>query len=466
MHQEGLKITGGQKLEGTIQLYGAKNSITKLLVASLLSDQPCFFSNVPNISEVEATVSLCRELGSVVSWDREAGNLTIQTEVLSHSYIPQKYSGANRIPILMLGALLGRTQDDLIVPTVGGCHLGKRPVDFHIQALEALGAEIEYREMRREGAYFARAHKGLKGCTLVLPYPSVGATENAIMAGIRAQGTTILKNAALEPEVIDLILFLQKMGANITIERDRTIRMQQSVKFRPVKHAVVPDRNVAVSFGLAAIATGGRIRVEGARHSDLVSFIDVLARMGAGFDIEENAITFYSNGELQGGLHLETDVHPGFMTDWQQPLMVLLTQAKGTSVVHETVYENRFGFLKTIQEMGGQIHVSGHCLGQSCRFHGRGFDHSAIVHGPTPLKAKEIHVPDLRAGFAYIMAALIAEGTSHVWGLQYLERGYPHLIETLQALGAKVEKIAESGDNTLTALRNLQSVSLKQPALA
>lgn len=465
MHHEGLRITGGHKLEGTIQLYGAKNSITKLLVASLLSDQPCIFENVPNISEVEATVKLCEEIGSVVSWNKEAGQLTIQTEVLTHSYIPQKYSGANRIPILMLGALLGRTQDDLIVPTVGGCALGKRPVDYHIKALEALGAEIEYREMRREGAYFARAHKGLKGCTIELPYPSVGATENAILAGIRAQGTTILKNAALEPEVLDLILFLQKAGAHITIERDRSIRMQQTVKFRPVKHRVVPDRNVAVSFGLAAIATGGRIRVEDARHQDLISFIDVLSRIGAGYDIEENAIEFYSTGNLLGGLHLQTDVHPGFMTDWQQPLMVLLTQAKGTSVVHETVYENRFGFLKTIQEMGGNLHVSDHCLGQPCRFYGRGFEHSAIVNGPTVLKAKEIHVPDLRAGFAYIMAALIAEGTSEVWGLAFLERGYPNLIETLQKLGAKVEKISRPSDNSAHVLQNLQAAALSQTAL-
>jgi UDP-N-acetylglucosamine 1-carboxyvinyltransferase len=188
--------------------------------------------------------------------------------------------------------------------------------------------------------------------------------------------------------------------------------------------------------------------------------------MGAGFDIDEKGIEFYSTGTLNGGLHLETDVHPGFMTDWQQPLMVLLTQAKGTSVLHETVYENRFGFLKTIQEMGGQLHVSDHCLGHPCRFHGKGFEHSAIVHGPTLLKAKEIHVPDLRAGFAYIMAALIAEGTSHVWGLHYLERGYPHLIETLQMLGAKVEKITSASDNSVTTLQNLQTVTLNQPVLA
>jgi UDP-N-acetylglucosamine 1-carboxyvinyltransferase len=438
---EGLRITGGKRLEGQVRLFGAKNSITKLLVASLLSDQRCTFTNVPNISEVEATVSLCQEIGSVIHWDRAQGILTIQTEHLKNSYIPQKYSGANRIPILMMGALLGRTQDDLIVPTVGGCPLGQRPVDYHVKALEALGAEIEYREMKREGAYLARAHKGLKGCTIELPYPSVGATENAILAGVRAQGTTILKGAALEPEVIDIIMFLQKMGAFITVERDRTIRMQQSLKFREVQHEVVPDRNVAVSYALAAAATKGRIFVQEARQIDLISFLDVFSRIGGSFDVHSNGIEFYANGPIKGDIHLETDVHPGYMTDWQQPLVVLLTQADGCSIVHETVYENRFGFVDMLKQMGAQIQTFSHCLGRPCRYHGKDHIHSAIIQGPTILKASSIFVPDLRAGFAYVMAALTAEGTSNVWGLNFLERGYPNLIDTLKSLGADVEKI-------------------------
>lgn len=457
-HKEGLRITGGKRLEGSIKLFGAKNSITKLLVASLISDQRCSFSNVPDISEVETTVQLCREIGSEITWDREKGTLTIQTESLRTSYIPQKFSGANRIPILMLGALLGRTQDDLIVPTVGGCHLGKRPVDFHIQALQALGAEIEYREMRREGAYLARAHRGLKGCVIELPYPSVGATENAILAGVRAQGQTILKNAALEPEILDLVMFLQKMGAHIAIDRDRVIRMQQSVRFRPVQHDVVPDRNVAVSFGLAAIATGGRIFVEGARQYDLISFVDVLSRLGGGFTVHPHGMEFFAQGPIQGQLHIETDVHPGFMTDWQQPLTVLLTQSNGCSVIHETVYENRFGFIQTLNQMGARIQPLEHCLGNTCRFHGKGHIHSVVIQGATPLKAETIHVPDLRAGFAYVMAAMIAEGSSDVWGLSYLERGYPNLVENLQNLGANVEKITAKEENVLQAVSDLQPI--------
>lgn len=446
MAKEGLKITGGKRLEGQVRIFGAKNSITKLLVASLLSDQRCTFMNVPDISEVEATVNLCQEIGSHVQWNRSQGILSIQTEHLRTSYIPQKFSGANRIPILMMGALLGRTQEDLIVPTVGGCALGQRPVDFHIKALEALGAEIEYREMKREGAYFARAHVGLKGCTIDLPYPSVGATENAILAGIRAQGTTLLKGAALEPEVLDLIMFLQKMGAHITIERDRTVRMQQSLRFREAKHEVVPDRNVAVSYALAAIATKGRVFVQDARQSDLISFLDILSRIGGSFEVHSTGIEFFSTNHLHGDLHIETDVHPGIMTDWQQPLTVLLTQAQGCSIVHETVYENRFGFVQMLKQMGAHIQTFSHCLGQPCRYHGKGHIHSAVIQGPTPLKASSIHVPDLRAGFAYVMAALIAEGTSEVWGLNFLERGYPQLVDTLKGLGAEIEKIRMDND--------------------
>src|ERR1700722_243017 len=203
-----IKIKGGIPLEGSVKAAGAKNAVTKILVASLLSDKRCTLYNVPNIAEVEVTVDLCEEIGSEVHWDRKEGVIEIVTKALKTTYIPQRFSGSNRIPILMIGALLGRTDEDIIVPTAGGCKIGKRPVDFHISALEKLGATIEYREMKKEGAYFARAHQGLKGALIHLPYPSVGATENAILAAARAKGNTVIKNAAMEPEIIDLILFL------------------------------------------------------------------------------------------------------------------------------------------------------------------------------------------------------------------------------------------------------------------
>lgn len=434
---ETLKITGGTPLEGKIKASGAKNAITKLLVASLLSDKRCTFYNVPNIGDVEVTVALCQEIGMEVQWDRESGIMEVITKELKSSYVPQRFSGANRIPILMIGALLGRTDQDVIVPTVGGCKIGQRSIDFHIDALRKLGAEIEYREMKREGAYFAHAHDGLQGTVIDLPFPSMGATENTILASVTARGTTIIKNAAIEPEVVELILFLQKLGANITLDVDRTIRIQGTRRFYEVEHTVIADRIEAASWGMAAIASKGRVFVEGAQHLHMITFLNKIREVGGGFDIRADGIEFYYDGPLQGGVHLETDVHPGFMTDWQQPFVVLLSQASGTSVIHETVYENRFGYTETLVEMGAEMTLFRQCLGgKQCRFDSHSFAHSLIVKGPTPLRAQEIQVPDLRAGFAYVMAATLAEGTSTITGLPYLFRGYENLIEKLGNIGA------------------------------
>lgn len=432
-----LKITGGTPLKGSVRVAGAKNAMTKLLVASLLSDKRCIFYNVPNIGDVEVTVSLCREIGMEVEWDRESGTMSVITKELKTSYIPQRFSGSNRIPILMIGALLGRTDQDIIVPTAGGCPIGKRPIDFHIQALEQLGAVIEYRGMKNEGAYFAHAHDGLKGTVVTLPYPSVGATENTILAGVTARGITVIKNAAMEPEIIELILFLQKIGAVIAVDVDRTIHIRGTRRFHEVEHTVIPDRIEAASWGMAAISTKGRVFVEGAQHINMLTFLNKIREVGGGFDIKSNGIEFYYDGPLQGGLHLETDVHPGFMTDWQQPFVVLLTQASGSSVIHETVYENRFGYTETLREMGAEISLFKQCLGgKSCRFASASYCHSVVVKGPTPLIGKDILIPDLRAGFAYVMAALIASGDSRITGLPFLERGYESLVAKLVALGA------------------------------
>ncbi len=439
---EALKIKGGNPLKGNIKTAGAKNAITKLLVASLLSDKRCRFYNVPDIGDVDVTVALCKEIGMEVQWDRAAGVMEVITKELKTSYVPQRFSGANRIPILMIGALLGRTDEDIIVPTVGGCVIGRRTVDFHIDALEKLGAVIEYREMKKEGAYFAHAHNGLKGTVITLSYPSVGATENTILAGVTARGVTVIKNAAIEPEVVELILFLQKLGAIITLDVDRTIRIQGTRRFHEVEHTVIPDRIEAASWGIAAVSSKGRIFVEGAQHLNMITFLNKIREVGGGFDIKSNGIEFYYDGPLQGGIHLETDVHPGFMTDWQQPFVVLLTQSSGTSVIHETVYENRFGYTETLNDMGADITLFRQCLGgKQCRFASQSFSHSAIVKGPTVLSGKEILIPDLRAGFAYILAAAIATDASIISGLPFLDRGYEKLLPKLISLGMQVERI-------------------------
>ncbi len=444
-----LKVKGKGPLEGKIKVAGAKNAMTKLLVASLLSDKKCIFYNVPNIGDVEITINLCKEIGSEVQWDRENGVIEIITKELKTSYIPQRFSGANRIPILMIGALLGRTFDDIIIPTVGGDEIGKRAVDFHVEALKKLGATVEYKIMKKEGAYFAHAYNGLQGNVIQLPFPSVGATENCILAGVRAKGITIIKNAAIEPEITDLILFLQKLGSTIVVESDRTIRIVGTTEFREVEHRVLFDRIEAASYAMAGIATRGRVFVEGAQQLHMISFLNKVREIGGHFEVKNEGIEFFYSSPLRGGVHVETDVHPGFMTDWQQPYCVLLTQAEGLSVIHETVYENRFGYTKTLKEMGADIQIFKTCLGpKMCRYSTHNHEHSIVVKGNAPLQGKEIAIPDLRAGFAYVMAALLATGESIISGLQYLDRGYEDLVTKLQSLGADVARIQTKPDTT------------------
>ncbi|MCC5831653.1 MAG: UDP-N-acetylglucosamine 1-carboxyvinyltransferase [Chlamydiales bacterium] len=442
-----LQVNGNGKLKGEVKAAGAKNAMTKLLVASLLSDKKCVFYNVPDIGDVHITVNLCKEIGADVQWDREKGVIEIITKELKTTYIPQRFSGANRIPILMAGALLGRTDEDIIIPTVGGDAIGKRSIDFHVSALTQLGASVEYREMKKEGAYLAHAHNGLTGNHIQLPYPSVGATENAILAGVRAKGNTVIKNAAIEPEIVDLILFLQKLGANISIDVDRTIHIEGTKTSHEVEHTVMSDRIEAASFGMAAIATKGSVFVQGAQHLHMITFLNKLRELGGGFVIKSDGIEFFYQGPLVGGIHVETDVHPGFMTDWQQPYAILLTQAQGISVIHETVYENRFGYTQTLKKMGAEIDLFKQCLGNKpCRYAMRSYEHSIIVRGSTPLQGCEITIPDLRAGFAYVMAALIASGESTINGMRFLDRGYENLVAKLQKLGANINRVQTQPD--------------------
>jgi len=437
-----LCIEGGQKLFGTIKAQGAKNAVTKQLVASLISDKPVLLKNVPNIQDVEVTVALCREIGSHIEWDRKKGTIYIVTKEFKTTYIPQRFSGSNRIPILMIGALLGRVSEDIIVPTSGGCNIGKRSVDFHIESLSKLGAHIEYRSMKKEGAYFAQAHRGLTGAEIVLPYPSVGATENSLLAALRAKGRTVIKNAAIEPEVIDLVLFLQKMGGNITVEQNRTIIVDQTKIFHEVEHTVMTDRIEAASYAMAAIATKGRVFIEGARQIDMIPFLHLVRKIGGDFIVKENGIEFFATNLHPTSLLIETDVHPGFMTDWQQPFVVCLTKQPGTFVIHETVYENRFGYIQMLKKMGANVELFSDCLGpKPCRFAGQGHLHSAIITGGNVLRGSEIVIPDLRAGFAYVMAALIAVGKSEISGLDYIDRGYEDVVGKLSALGAKIERL-------------------------
>jgi len=428
------KIQGGHKLNGSIKVFGAKNAINKQLVASLLTDELCIFHNVPKIQEVESVLGMLSELGAEYEWSNDT--ISIQTKSIKKNMIGAKYSGVNRIPILFLGALIHRCKS-ASVPLVGGCDIGARPIDFHINGLKKMGAIITEEDNQLK-AYSER----LEGCDIKLPFPSIGATENLILAGCLAKGTTVISNAALEPEIIDTILVLQKMGSLIYIDADRKIIIEGVERLSGVEHYVIPDRMEVAGFASMALATNSRIKVLNARQQDIITLLNTIRSIGGDFNVEADGISFFRKGDTLIATHIETDVHPSFMTDWQQPFVVVLTQAEGASVVHETIYENRFGFTKALNDLGANIKLSNKCLGNKpCRFVNKNYLHSAVIVGATPLKASNIKIPDLRAGFAYLIAALVAEGESIVSGISHIERGHPDIVERLKDIGAKIEYI-------------------------
>jgi UDP-N-acetylglucosamine 1-carboxyvinyltransferase len=267
----------------------------------------------------------------------------------------------------------------------------------------------------------------------------VGATEQTLLTAVCARGVTELSNAAVEPEIMDLIAILQKMGAIIEVSTDRVIRVTGVRELSGYTHRALPDRIEAASWACAALATGGHVTVDGARQADMMTFLNVFRRVGGEFAIDDAGITFWHPGGQLHAIALETHVHPGFMTDWQQPLAVALTQASGLSILHETVYENRMGFAGALSAMGATIQLYPECLGGlPCRFGQRNFVHSAVISGPSKLYAAELEIPDLRGGFSYLIAALAADGTSTVHGVDIIKRGYENFEHKLAQLGAEV----------------------------
>ena len=345
------------------------------------------------------------------------------------------FAGSSRIPILFCGPLLHRL-GEAFIPGLGGCEIGSRPVDFQFDVLRDFGAVIE----KLPGGTRLSAPNGLKGTKISLPYPSVGATEQVLLTATTAEGKTELTGAAIEPEIIDLISILQKMGAIISVDTDRTIRIEGVKELKGFTHRAIMDRNEAASWAAAALATGGDIFVSGANQVDMMTFLNVFRKVGGQFEIQEKGIRFYHPGSELQPVVIETDVHPGFMTDWQQPLVVALTQANGLSIVHETVYEQRFGFTEALRKMGANIQIYRECLGgHPCRFGQRNFNHSAVISGPTELVGADIVVPDLRGGFSHVVAALAAKGTSKVSNVQLISRGYEKFLSKLEDLGADFE---------------------------
>jgi len=426
-----LYLEGGQPVSGEITLAGAKNAATKLMIASLLSEEESVLENVPRIGDTEITRELCETIGAKVDW--QGPTLKIRTPVIKSFRATTELTRRNRIPILAVPPLLHRAgRAEVSLPS--GDKIGTRPIDFHLAALRQMGAEVD----QRKDILRVSADK-LCGTSISLPYPSVGATENIILAAVLAEGRTFIKNAAVEPEIFDLIKFLQKMGAIIEPGTDRRLYIEGVEKLHGAYHKILPDRNEAVSFAALALATGGKIFIRGARQDDLLTFLNVVRKMGGQYEVQNEGIYFWREKPLKA-IEIETDTHPGFMTDWQSLWVIMATQAEGTSVVHETVYEERLGYTSELKRMGADITVFTKCLGEiPCRFEGKSLPHSAVINGLARLKGDSIKITDIRAGLAHVIGALTAGGESRISGIEHIERGYEDFFAKLGKLGVKFE---------------------------
>ncbi|MDR7278287.1 UDP-N-acetylglucosamine 1-carboxyvinyltransferase [Catenuloplanes atrovinosus] len=451
MTDDVLAVHGGTPLNGRVRVRGAKNLVSKAMVASLLGDSPSTLYDVPAIRDVEVVTGLLELHGVRVSKGESDGELIFDPSNVESASTDEinVHAGSSRIPILFCGPLLHRL-GHAFIPDLGGCHIGPRPIDFHIQALRQFGAIVD---KAPEGMHLT-APNGLHGTKFELPYPSVGATEQVLLTAVLAEGVTELRNAAVEPEIMDLICVLQKMGAIITVHTDRVIEIKGVKRLGGYSHRPIPDRIEAASWAAAALATRGDITVLGAQQADMGTFLNVFRSIGGQFEVtdtlppndnrpgREGGIRFWHPGTELTAVALETDVHPGFATDWQQPLVVALTQARGISIVHETVYEQRLGYTESLNTMGATIQTYRDCLGGTpCRFGRRNFHHSAVIAGPSKLHAADLVIPDLRAGFSHLIAALAAEGTSRVYGVSLIKRGYENFETKLADLGANVERV-------------------------
>ena len=435
-----LQVQGGRPLTGEITVRGAKNLVPKAMVSALLGTTESVLRNVPLIRDVDVVSGLLSLHGVTVDYDQAEGVLRLDPSRVESAHVADidAHAGSSRIPILFCGPLLHRL-GEAFIPDLGGCRIGDRPIDFHLEILRTFGATVD----KQAQGIRLTAPDGLRGAVIDLPYPSVGATEQTLLTAVRAEGLTTLRGAAVEPEILDLVDVLQKMGAIISVDTDRTIHVEGVDGLQGYNHAALPDRIEAASWASAALATGGDIFVRGAHQGDMTTFLNTYRKVGGAFDVRDDGIRFWHPGGDLSSIVVETNVHPGFMTDWQQPLVVALTQAGGLSIVHETVYENRFGFTGALCKMGATIQVYRECLGgTACRFGQRNFYHSAVISGPSPLHGADIEVPDLRGGFSHLIAALAAEGTSRVEGINLIDRGYEHFMSKLTALDADVRRLA------------------------
>lgn len=435
-------IKGGAPWRGSMQVSGAKNVAMKVVLCGLLTDEAIHIANVPLISSVYGTAEIVRHLGVQTTISKQH-TMTIQGKRITSSTVPLEQGGLFRTATMVIGPLLCRT-GQAIVPNPGGCRLGKRPIDRHIEGLEAMGAKIRYRE-----GFFHATAKGLHGTTYRFPSNTHTGTETLILAAVLAKGQTVLENAAQEPEVDDLIKLLNSMGAQIRRTEPRAIRIDGVSALRGTHYTVMPDRNEAVTFAVGAIASGGNVIVEGAIASDLQAFLDALDAAGGGWEkVSETSIRFFRKSTLKAS-HIVTRPHPGFMTDWQGPWTLLMTQANGMSHLHETIYENRFCYVDQLCKMGAGItfynpEVADPKEVYNFQWSAREKRHQAIrIQGSEKLHNALLEVADLRAGATLVLAAAIAHGESVIRGVEHIDRGYERIEKRLRAVGVAIKRVEE-----------------------
>ena len=430
-----LRIIGGQPLSGQIIIGGAKNAALKLMCAALLTDETLTLDNVPYLADVTTMAKLLVQLGARITLhDSGRGGpvelgapgqysrrISLQVAEVSKAVAPYELVSTMRASIQVLGPLLART-GRAKVSLPGGCAIGARPVDLHLKAMEALGAQITL----EDGYVIAEAPQGLKGAEIVFEKVSVGATENALMAAVMAHGTTTIRNAAREPEIADLAALLNQMGAEISGIGTATLRVEGVPSLTGTTYRVMPDRIETGTFLCAVAMAGGELELLDARHDTLGAVIDCLRQVGLSIEPTDNGIRASYDGRPLKPVHITTAPFPDFPTDMQAQLMAVLTRASGDSSICETIFENRFMHVPELSRMGARISIDGNC---------------ATIHGVAPLKGAPVMATDLRASVSLVLAALAAEGETTISRIYHLDRGYERLEEKLGACGAQIERL-------------------------
>jgi UDP-N-acetylglucosamine 1-carboxyvinyltransferase len=423
-----IAITGGARLQGEIPISGAKNSAIKLMAASLLTEEPLRLTNMPRLADTRFLGKLLRRLGTeVVESNGEDGPETLlRTREIVSAIAPYDLVRQMRASFNVLGPLLARTgQAKVSLP--GGCTIGARPVDLHLKALEALGARIDL----HEGYVYAQAPRGLKGGQIDFPFTSVGATEQAMVAAVLADGETTITNAACEPEIVDLADCLNAMGAKVSGAGTPVIRIKGVSRLHGATHAVMPDRIETGTYAVAAAMAGGEVRLTRTRSDFIQALIDKMVEAGVEVEPHNDGLTVRRNGALLKAVDIETGVYPGFPTDLQAPFMALMTLADGESVIKETIFENRLMHAPELSRLGADITVQGG---------------EARVRGVAKLDGAQVMATDLRASVSLVIAGLAAHGETMVNRVYHLDRGFERLEEKLGACGAQIRRIKGDGE--------------------